>query len=137
VSDVHSHSEVKVGSERTFGLLLAVVFAVFALLPLLRGGGFRLIPAILAIALAALALAAPQLLAPLNRLWFRLGMLMGAVVTPVVMTVIFVIAVVPTAVIRRLAGHDDLRLTGDPSASTYWVTHDDDGDPRQTMSRQY
>jgi hypothetical protein len=137
MSDVHSHSEVKIGSDRTFGLLLAVVFAVFALLPLLRDGGVRLIPAVVAVALAGVALGAPWLLSPLNRLWFRLGMLMGAVVTPVVMTVVFVVAVVPTALVRRLAGHDDLRLAGDPSASTYWVTRDDDGDPRQTMSRQY
>ncbi len=138
MSDIHSHSEVKIGSDRTFGLVLAAALAVLALIPLLHGAGIRLVPAAAAIALAAVAIISPQLLAPLNRLWFRLGLLIGSVVTPVVMSIIFVVAVIPTAVVRRRAGHDDLGLKPDPSATSWWVARNEDGeDIRQSMSRQY
>ena len=67
-----------------------------------------------------LALAAPKLLAPLNRAWMAFGRLLNRIVSPIVMALLFVVAVVPTGVALRLMGRDPLRLKFDKGATTYW-----------------
>jgi hypothetical protein len=64
------------------------------------------------------------MLAPLNRLWFRFGLLLGKIVTPIVMLLVFVLTVVPTGIVMRLLGKDPLRRKFDKSASSYWVSRD-------------
>ena len=66
------------------------------------------------------ALARPSLLAPLNAAWTRLGILLGRIVSPIVMGLVFVVAVVPTALVMRLRGHDPLRRRRLPPGETYW-----------------
>jgi hypothetical protein len=65
-------------------------------------------------------LAAPRLLSPLNRLWMALGRLLNRIVSPIVMMVLFLVAVVPTGIVLRLLGRDPLKLKFDRSAATYW-----------------
>src|SRR5438477_5087385 len=116
--------QAKLGSDRAFGLVFTAVFGLIGLWPLLHHSGVRLWALALAIAFAAVALARPSLLHPLNRLWFRLGLLLHAVVSPIVMGLIYVGGIVPTALILRMRGRDPLRLKppagGKGSAST-WI----------------
>jgi Saxitoxin biosynthesis operon protein SxtJ len=108
------------GSERSFGLVFAGAFAAVALYPALHGQPPRLWALGLAATLLALALVRPGLLAPLNRLWFRFGLALGKVMTPVAMALLFALAVVPTALVLKLLRKDPLRLRLDRSAATYW-----------------
>lgn len=137
MTDIQEHSAVAIGSERSFGLVFAAVFAVVALLPLLDGAGPR--PWALGIAAAFLAAAVlrPSLLAPANRAWFRLGMLLGAVVTPVVMALVFFLAVTPTALLLRLFGKDPLNRRFDPAAASYWIPRDPEADAQSSMTNQF
>jgi hypothetical protein len=131
-----SHRRTVAGSNRSFGLVFAGFFAVVGLLPLVHGNPVRWWALGLAVLFLALALAAPQVLAPLNRLWFRLGLALSRIVSPVVMGVVYYGVVVPTALIMRARRKDPLGLKRDPAAATYWVGREP-GPPPGSMSRQF
>ncbi len=135
--DFNRKDEVETGSERGFGLVFAVVFAIVGLYPLLKDAGVR--PWALAIAgvFLGLALVAPRLLKPLNKLWFRFGMALNAIVTPLVMGLLFYVTVTPIALAMRLAGKDPLRLGFDSAAPSYWIERQPPGPDPQTMRRQF
>ena len=103
---VHSQSEVRIGSDRNFGLLFAAVFLIVATLPLLRGGTLRWWVLALAAAFAVAALVAPAVLRPLNIVWFRLGLALHHVVNPIIMGAIFFCAVTPMGMLLRALGKD-------------------------------
>jgi hypothetical protein len=117
---------VRIGSERSFGLVFAGLFAIVAIYPSLSGGPVRVWALIMAAAFLVAGFGAPRLLAPLNRLWFRFGLALGKVMTPLIMAVLFVMAVVPTGLVLRLLRKDPLRLRLEPAARTYW-------EPRKTQ----
>lgn len=118
------HSKVRQGSDRSFGFVFAVVFAVVAAWPMLDGEAPRWWALAVTAAFAGLALLWPRGLAPLNRLWFRFGLLLHHVISPLVMGAVFLIAVVPTALVFRLLGKDPMRRRPARDASTYWQPRD-------------
>lgn len=98
--------ELKGASNRTFGLLFSIVFAVNACYPLLTGGSMRQWSLIAAGVFAGLALLIPAVLAPANRVWMKFGELLHHIVSPVALGVVFYVAVLPTGLILRLLGKD-------------------------------
>lgn len=125
---------VTIGSDRSFGLVFAGVFAAAGLLPLLHGHAPRAWALGIAGAFLAVTLLRPALFAPLNRLWFRFGLALGAVTTPVMMGLLFVVAVIPTALLLKLLRKDPLQRRLDPNAATYWERRDTQPGP---MREQY
>jgi hypothetical protein len=133
------------GSDRGFGLVFAVVFTLIGVWPAVRLGWTpRLDPAALrvwALAIAgaflAVAFAAPALLNPLNRLWFAFGLLLGRVMTPLVMGLLYVLTIVPTGYIMRLRGKDLLDLKLDRARKSYWIMREPPGPARGTMTNQF
>lgn len=113
-------TKIRMGSERSFGLVFAGVFALVAGLPLLHGHPLRLWALPFAALFLAAALLRPGALAPLNRLWFAFGLALGKVMTPVMMGLLFVVAVIPTALLMKLLRKDPLQRRLDPDAATYW-----------------
>lgn len=115
------HHEIAVSSERNFGLVFAGFFGIVAGVRYwhAQADAAWWLAAGAVFALLAFFWTAP--LAPLNRLWARLGRLLHAIVNPVLMGLVFALAIVPTGLLMRLAGKDPLRLRRDPSATTYWV----------------
>ena len=111
--DFSRRGEIEAGSERTFGIVFSAVFAIIGLYPLWHGGEARIWVLIMAGVFLLAALVAPRILRPLNRLWSRFGLLLHKVVSPVIMGLLFFVAVTPTALIMRLAGKDPLRLRFD------------------------
>ncbi len=122
MSDYQGHAEVRMGSARGFGLVMAVALLIFSLLPLAGDGSVLWWLAAIALGFAGLAIFAPWLLAPLNRIWFRFGLMLGAVVAPVVMALLFFLVVTPTGMIMRALGKDPLRRKSDRAATTHWIT---------------
>ena len=120
--DLTSFRAVSAGSNRKFGVTVGLIAAVLAVWPLVRHHHpVRWWLLAVALVLVALGLARPALLEPLNRAWFRLGMLLSSVTNPVVMGVMYFAAVVPLGAFLRLRGHDLLRLRRDPGADSYWL----------------
>jgi hypothetical protein len=134
---VVSRRRVVVGSNRTFGVVFAVVFAIIALWPMFSGATPRLWAAAIAGVLLAAAFLAPTLLSPLNRAWFHVGLGLHRVINPIVMAIIYYGTVVPVGLILRARGKDILRLKRDPNAKSYWIERDPPGPPRGSMTKQF
>lgn len=135
--DFAREEEVKVSSERSFGFVFATVFVVIGLLPLFHRNPVHLWSLGIAAVFLVLALAAPRALAPLNRLWMKFGLLLHAIVNPVVMAFLFFSTVTPIALLMRIRGKDPLRLKLDPNAKTYWIDRTPPGPSPDTMPRQF
>ena len=118
-------------------LPLLPVFLIIALFPLLGDGGVRLWSVGVAAVFGGLAFLAPKLLAPLNRLWFRFGMLLSRIVSPIVMGILFFVTVTPTGLIMRARGKDLLRQKMDPDADTYWIEVDPEMAAQSSMKKQF
>jgi hypothetical protein len=124
-------------SDRTFGLVMAGVFLVNALLPLLRGRPVRWWSLLAGAAFLLSSLLYPRSLGPLNRLWLKLGLVLHAIVNPVVMGLLFYSTVTPIGVLFRWLGKDPLRLRLDRDADTYWIERHPPGPAPDTMPRQF
>jgi hypothetical protein len=131
------HAQPKMGSERNFGLVFAAVFALMGLAPLVHAGGVRLWPLPVAAAFLAVTAVRPGALAPLNRLWFRIGILLGKVMTPVMMGVLFFVVVTPVGLLMRLCGKDPLRLKREPAAKSYWLERSGLGLTAESLKDQF
>jgi hypothetical protein len=134
---LQSHRKVTVGSERNFGIVFAVVFAIIAFAPLYHGGSVHWWAIGLSAAFLVCALAAPRVLRPLNHLWFKFGLLLHHVTNPIIMGVLYFAAVVPMGLVLRLLGKDLLRLKPDKAAGSYWIPRDPPAPPPGGMAKQF
>jgi len=113
------------GSDRQFGVVVGGIFLLISLWPIMSGEGVRLVIAVPAILLIAAGLLIPSRLRPLNRAWHRLGLLLGKVMTPVIMGLVFALAIVPTALFFRLRKADLLAMKVDRNTDSYWIKRSD------------
>lgn len=132
-----SHARGKQSSNRAFGLVFTAAFAVVAAWPALQGGGIRGWAAATAAAFAAATLFFPGSLAPLNRAWARLGILLGNVISPVALALVYYSTIVPIGLLMRLLGKDLLKLRFDRNAASYWLVRDPKARPDQSMKNQF
>jgi hypothetical protein len=121
LSEHKQHIEVKCGSEKSFGIVFSLVFLLIGLYPLMSGEGVHLWSLMAALFFFVLAFIAPKVLSAPNKLWFKLGMALGAFVAPVVMTFVYFTIVVPIGLLMRLMGKDLLRQKLDTNAKSYWI----------------
>jgi hypothetical protein len=124
-------------SDRAFGLVFTAFFLVVALLPLAGGGSPRSWALAVAAAFLLCALARPGILAPLNRAWTRLGLLLNAVISPVALGILFYGVVTPTGWALRALGKDPLRLRREPQAATYWIERQPPGPEPDSLRNQF
>jgi Saxitoxin biosynthesis operon protein SxtJ len=135
--DLARDDDVVGGSDRGFGLTIAGVCGLIGAVRLALGhdhADWWLGAAAIALALALLR---PAALAPLNRVWLRLGLLLYKVVSPVAMGVVFITTVVPIGLLMRALGKDPLRLRRDSHAASYWIQRDPPGPAPDTMKNQF
>lgn len=126
------------GSDRSFGYVFAVVFALIGLFPLWRLEAPRWWSLALAVGFAICAALFPRVLNPLNRAWLAFGKLLHRIVSPVVMGAVFFLAVTPTALIMRLRGRDLLSRKWRPDLSSYWIEREPvTQPPSETMKKQF
>ncbi len=130
-------ADIRGSSDRSFGIVMAVVFAVVGAWPLLSGGTARWWALIAAALFCGLAFARPALLAPLNRLWFGFGLLLNKITSPIIMGLLFYGVMTPYAYVLRWLGRDLLRLRLDPSAESYWIERNPPGPAPETIKRQF
>ncbi len=135
--DLTRRHEVRQASERSFGVVFAVAFAVIAAFPLLDGGGVRVWALVVAAVFLVVSLARPSLLRPLNWAWLKLGAGLHRVVSPLILGIMFYLVITPTALVMRLFGKGTLNLRFQPGAETYWVERDPPGPAPETMRDQF
>ena len=135
--DFSRQEEVKPSSDRNFGLVMAAFFSLVALWPLVRAESVRwwALGAALVFVLLTLLWRAP--LAPLNKMWMKLGALLYLIVSPIVMALLFYLTVTPLALLMRVLGKDPLRLRRDPNAASYWIERTPPGPMPESMKNQF
>ena len=125
------------GSDRGFGIVFAVVFAIVGCWPLIHDTPPRWWALAVAATFALVAFIRPQLLHPLNRVWLAFGRLLHRIVSPVVMGAIYFLCVTPTGLIMRLLGKDVLGRKRRPDQSSYWIVRDQPPPAAEAMKNQF
>ena len=129
-----SDSKIKISSNRNFGLVFFIVFLIVALWPLKYEEDIRLWSLVLSIIFFILGILNSQLLTPLNKLWFKFGMFLGLIVSPIVMGIVYFLVVTPIGIFMRLLGKDLLKTSKAKNASTYWIKRIN---KQSTMKKQF
>ncbi len=132
-----SSHPIKTSSDRAFGAVFTAFFSLVGLWPLLHGLALRPWALILAAGFALVTLTRPVWLAPLNRQWTRLGLLLHKIVNPVVLGLIFALTIVPMGLLFRLLGKDPLSLKRKPGTTSYWIARQPPGPAPDSLPRQF
>jgi hypothetical protein len=134
---VQNKPQKKELANRTFGLIFAVIFLLIALFPLLGDNGVRNWAFIVSTLFAAASIFMPSLLTPLNKLFVKFGELMHKITNPLLMGLVFFIAVVPTAIFARIFGKDPMRRKIDASANSYWIEREQHKITPESFDQQF
>ena len=124
---------IKLPSNRNFGIVFFVVFLIIALWPVLKQNEIRIWSLIISFIFFVLGLINSKLLTPLNKLWFKFGILLGNIISPIVMGIVFFLVVTPTGLVMRIFRKDILKLKKN-SNDTYWINKDK---RKGTMKNQF
>ena len=127
------NKNTKLPTNKNFGIVFFIVFLIIALFPLINDGSLRIWSLIVSTIFLFLGLINSKILTPLNKIWFRFGLLLGRIVSPVIIGVIFFFVVTPTALIMRLIGKDLLNLKFNKHKS-YWI---EKNGPKSNMKNQF
>tara|TARA_B100000929_G_C15379795_1_gene377452 strand:+ start:47 stop:436 length:390 start_codon:yes stop_codon:yes gene_type:complete len=114
------NSKIKIGSNKSFGIVFFTVFLIIAIWPLLNGYGIRYWSLIISIVFLILGILNSKILTPLNKIWFKIGILLGNVISPIIMSIIFFLVVTPTSFIMKILGKDLLNLKKN-TKNSYWI----------------
>ena len=125
--------EIKISSNRSFGIVFFIVFLLIALYPLLKGNDLRIWSLVISFVFLVLGLINSKILTPLNKLWFKFGLLLGRFISPLIMGIIFFVVVTPIGIIMRLLKKDLLNLKYNKK-KTYWI---DKSGPKSKMKNQF
>jgi hypothetical protein len=125
------------GSDRSFGFVFAGVFAVLAAAGWWRTHHLRTWAITLCVSFAVLALVAPVVLRPLNRVWARVGMLLHHITSPIILGLMYAVAIVPVGLIMRWKGIDPMQRRFDPALPSYWIVRTPPGPSPDSLTRQY
>ena len=125
--------DIKTSSNRSFGIVFFVVFSLIALYPLTYSGEIRIWSAIISIIFLILGLLNSKILAPLNKLWFKFGIFLGKIISPIIMGIIFFLVVTPIGLTMRIFGKDVLNLKYNKNKS-YWI---EKNGPKSKMKNQF
>ena len=124
---------IKIGTNRSFGIVFFLVFIIISLYPLLNAENIRVWSLIISIIFLVLGLINSKLLNPLNKIWFTFGLLLGKLVSPIIMGIIFFLVVTPTALFMKLLKKDMLNLKFNKK-NTYWI---EKSGPKSKMKNQF
>ena len=124
-------------SDRSFGIVFAVVFAVISYWPLLGGTSVHIWALIVSTSFLLIAVIRPSLLAPLNRLWTKFGFLLNKITSPVILGVVFFLVITPFALVTRLFSRDVLLLAKNPGAKSYWIAREPAGPDPASIKNQF
>ena len=127
-------SKIKISSNRNFGLVFFFIFLVVSIWPLTHNESPRIWSAIISLAFLILVLTRSKLLTPLNRLWAKFGIILGSIIAPIVMGVVFFLVITPIGLVMKIIGKDLLSIKYDKKKETYWVKRDK---PTSTMKQQF
>ena len=111
---------IKISSNKSFGIVFFIVFLIVSIYPIFNSGDLRIWSLIISITFLILGLLNSSILSPLNKLWFKFGILLGSIISPIVMGIVFFAIVTPTSLIMKILGKNLLNLKKG-NKKTYWI----------------
>ena len=125
--------KIKISSNRSFGIVFCVFFLIVSLYPLINEEPIRYWSLIVSIIFLILGILNSNILSPLNKAWFKFGLFLGKIVSPIVMGIVFFAVVTPIALILKIMGKDLLNLKKS-KINSYWITKTG---PKSKMKNQF
>lgn len=126
-------NDVKISSNKSFGIVFSVVFFIIAIFPILNNDNIRVWSLVISLIFLVLGLINSKLLSPLNKIWFKFGLILSKVVSPIIMGIIFFLVVTPIGILMRILKKDLLNLKYN-NKNTYWIKKKE---PESTMKNQF
>jgi len=124
---------VKIGSNRSFGIVFFIVFLLISIYPLINQGELRIWSLLISLLFLILGIINSKVLSPLNKVWFKFGIFLGKIISPIIMGIIFFFVVTPIAFLMRILKKDLLNLKYNKNSS-YWI---EKTDPKSIMKNQF
>ena len=124
---------IKIGSNKSFGIVFFIVFFIISTYPLIDGGALKIWSLGISVVFLILGILNSKILTPLNKLWFKFGILLGKIVSPVVMAFVFFGVVTPIALIMKIFKKDLLNIKRNKDTS-YWILK---SEPKSKMKNQF
>jgi len=124
---------VKIGSNRSFGIVFFIVFLLISIYPLINQGELRIWFLLISLLFLILGIINSKVLSPLNKVWFKFGIFLGKIISPIIMGIIFFFVVTPIAFLMRILKKDLLNLKFNKNSS-YWI---EKTDPKSTIKNQF
>jgi len=125
--------DIKISSNRSFGIVFFIVFLLIALYPLTYSQDIRIWSVIISVIFLVLGLFNSKILTPLNKLWFKFGIFLGKIISPIIMGIIFFLVVTPIGLLMKLLGKDLINLKYNNNKS-YWI---EKKGPKSKMKNQF
>ena len=125
--------DIKISSNRSFGIVFFIVFILIAFYPLINQGEIRIWSVLISLLFLILGIINSKILTPLNKVWFKFGIFLGKIISPIVMGLIFFLVVTPIAFLMRMLKKDLFNLKFNKNNS-YWIKKTD---PKSTMKNQF
>ena len=131
------YRDVKMGSNKSFGYVFAAFFTIIGIWPLFYRGYPNYIFLVLAFLLLIITIFFSKYLSPFNKFWFKLGLLLSKIVSPIILGLLYFFTFLPTGLLMRIMGIDSLRLKKKSDAISYWVYRDPPGPSSKSLKNQY
>ena len=128
-----NYKDIKIGSNRSFGVVFFVVFLLIGLWPILKGNELRIWSIVISLIFLILGILNSKIITPFNKVWFRFGIFLGNFISPIIMGIVFFLVVTPTGLIMKLFRKDLINLRKNNS-STYWI---EKKDIKSSMKNQF
>ena len=128
------NNSIKISSNRSFGIVFFIVFLFISLYPITYSEDIRIWSLIISFIFIILGLLNSKILTPLNKLWFKFGVILGKIISPIIMGIIFFLVVTPIGLIMKVLGKDLLRLKFNKKDNTYWI---EKNGPKSKMKNQF
>ena len=125
--------DVKLGSNRSFGIVFFIVFLIIAFYPIINGETARIWSIIVSLIFLFLGLINSKFLTPLNKAWFKFGLFIGKIISPLIMGIIFFLVVTPIGILMRILNKDLINLKFNNNKS-YWI---EKTEPKSKMKNQF
>ena len=126
-------ADIKIGSNRSFGIVFFIVFLLISIYPLINNENVRIWSLVISLIFLVLGIINSNILSPLNKPWFKFGIFLGKIISPIIMGIIFFLVVTPIGLIMRLIGKDVLNLKYSNHKS-YWI---EKTGPKSKMKNQF
>ena len=125
MSEIKKNIEVELGSEKTFGYFFSFIFLIIAIYPYINDGNLRAWSLLTSLLILVITFLKPRLLSKLNYLWAKLGILIGGIVSPIVLGIVYFFVVLPTGLLMKIFRKDILNINFDDKKSSYWIPKED------------